>query len=464
MEDSMSDNIQKRKIPDAGILEPCPKEDSSTEFNCSPQVSNGKVAEIATSAIPDDDFIPDSVFENLPSILKEACGLFNDKYERDVFLYGTLTVLGGSFHNLLAFNDVDKKKVATNLLSIIVAPSGNGKGTLTFSKKLIKDIRITFAANSRKLGSKEELKMLLPANISASGLIELLFKTKGIGIMLESEIDTLVNANKQDWGNYSDVLRNSFENESCSLYRKADRNLSEIENVKLSLAISGTPYQFKSLIGSPENGLFSRGCYYVFSNTNPKLKCFDRINTTLDLDDQFGKLSEKLNEYYEQHLNYDNIRVVFNKRQLTLIQDQLQQEFDDIIGIEELRANVIRTFIIVQKVGALLTFLENCEVGSLSENMRCSENALQVALNFALTSLKHSYKVHELLPKKSLPGVSNTQQKLFHSLPEEFSRSEALSKATIFGVNPKTIDNCIRVYKSKNMIQVVAHGKFKKIV
>lgn len=436
----------------------------NTELTTSPKTKlNKSVASVANSATLDDDFIPETVFENLPPFLKDACSLFNDKYERDVFLFGMLTVLGGCFHNLSALNDVDKKQVATNLLTFIVAPSGNGKGVLNYCRQIIKPICKSFAAYIKKFYSKEAGKLNFAANISSSGLVEVLNHNNGIGIIIESEIDTLINANKQDWGNYSDVLRNSFENESYSSYRKGDKLHCEIEKIKLALAISGTPNQFKGLMFSAENGLFSRGCYYVFENTNPTLKFFGRINTSIDLNKQLENLGKRANELYELHLAFDTINVVFSDKQLTSIQDALQKEYNDIISLEELRANIIRSFIIAQKMGAILTFLEQSENKSINDCMSCTDTALKTAIELTLTSLRHSYRAYEILPQKSNYNVSTGQQKLLALLPNEFSRADAVEKARELKVNPKTIDNYLKAYRKKELIEVVSHGKFKKI-
>lgn len=68
-----------------------------------------QTANIATTALVEEDFIPQSVYDELPSLLKDACNMFNDKHEKDIFLLGALAALGGAFHNLYAYNDVDKK-------------------------------------------------------------------------------------------------------------------------------------------------------------------------------------------------------------------------------------------------------------------------------------------------------------------------------------------------------------------
>ena len=116
---------------------------------------DAKTAKLADSY---GDNIPESIYNNLPFLLKESCNVFNDKYERDIFLTGVLGVLGGCFHNLYAYNEVDKKRVATNLLAIIVGPSASGKGALNYARMIAKEIKQLFAEYSKKFGKAKHLR------------------------------------------------------------------------------------------------------------------------------------------------------------------------------------------------------------------------------------------------------------------------------------------------------------------
>lgn len=413
----------------------------------------------------EEGFIPRNVYDKLPSLLKEACNVFNDRHEKDIFLLGALTVLGGAFHNLYAYNDVDKKKVAANLFSFIVAPPASGKGALNYSKKILSKIIETFAAYSKTLGSKATAKLSLPGNISSAGLMKLLQENNGSGIITESEIDTLVNVMKQDWGNYSDILRSAFENESTSLYRKTEKEHIEVDNVKLSLAVSGTPNQFKRLMGSTENGLFSRGCYYVFDNTSSQLACFGRMNNAKekDLDILFADFAEIADNYYKLHLGFEKIQVIFKEDQLKEIQTALQTEFNRISSIGELSSNIKRSFVIALKVATILTLLKECENGSLIENIDCSKVALEVAIDFMKTNLNHSYKAFELLPKKDKGSLKVNQERLYFELPTLFTRPEAKIIASKLGIAERTMDDYLKVFKEKGMVEKIDKEQYKKI-
>ncbi|MBI1341733.1 MAG: DUF3987 domain-containing protein [Terrimonas sp.] len=411
---------------------------------------------------PKDDFIPDVVYDELPYLLKESSLIFTDKYERDVYLTGALAVLGGCFHNLYAYNEVDKKEVSTNLVSIIVAPAASGKGALNYSAKIAQKIKETFAARSKRIGSKTTNKLFIPANISSAGLIQLLEKNKGAGIMVESEIDTIVNANRQEWGNYSEIIRKCFENESYSMYRKIDKEHLEIKKLKLSLAISGTANQFTSLMQSAENGLFSRGCYYVFDSSGEGLKFFGRMKSEEDLETRFAKFAGIANDYYEAMLTFKKVNIGFTEQQLTEIQEALHPVYERYDDNYELQANVKRAFIVVQKIAATLSFLFECESGSVQEKIECKDNALRTATLLTRTYLHHSYYAYELLPNKGYMNMTDSQQRLLVALTDEFTMDEALEKAKEIGLSQRTAYYCIAAFKKKGLAMLLPTGQYKK--
>ncbi|MEP7371940.1 MAG: DUF3987 domain-containing protein [Chitinophagaceae bacterium] len=440
------------------------EEESPLSNNDAEKDSGAYSAIIAKFADYDENNIPQWIYDNLPALLKDSCNVFNDKYEKDIFLTGTLSVLGGCFHNLYAYNEVDKKRVATNLLAIIVGPAASGKGALNYSKKIAQTIKATFASNSRKLNSKSGNKLFIPANISSSGMIQLLAKNNGVGIMVESEIDTIVNANRQEWGNYSEIIRKSFENEEYSMYRKGKEHAEfyDIESLRLSIAISGTPHQFKQLIYSTENGLFSRGTYYVFDPRDEKLVFTGRMNSNVTLDSKFASFARIANDYYELHLAFHEIQVVMSKDQLDLIGDVLQIVKESPEDLSNLDANIKRAFIMAQKIAAILTLLYECQSGSLQETISCTKESLDTAIQLTLIYLVHSYNAYELLPSRMLESLNDTQQRLLLLLSEEFTRSEGVQVGVKNGMKQRIVYYAIDDLIRKGLIQLLPSGKYKR--
>lgn len=424
-------------------------------------------AKLAILAIEEQwDLFPEPVYEHLPSILRDACSLFKESREKDVFLSGASVVLGGCFHNLIAYNLVDKKAISPNLFFFTIAPPASGKRSLQYSKKMADKIKQTFQLNSIYTKRRKARKLFIPANTSQAGMIEMLDKNAGIGIMIESEIDTLVNANRQDWGNFTDVIRNAFENESYSIYRKTKSFFAEIDRVQLSLALSGTKGQFKNLINSVDDGLFSRGCYYMFDDREEVLKSFGRMNTDIDVDERFASFANVLDGYYRKAMAFEKIQVSFGKEEMQLVQDGLQVIYSIIVGKEErgFEANVKRAFSIVLKIATILTFLEKCEEDSLSEQLNCSPNALGLSMMITLVYLIHANNVYDILASNTALSLNKSQQRLYYVLGDRFTQEEVLNLAQDIGLKERTAYNSIKGLEKKGWIALEPDGNYKKLV
>jgi hypothetical protein len=114
----------------------------------------------------------------------------------------------------------------------------------------------------------------------------------GTGIMCETEADTLGNVLKQDWGGYSDLLRKVFHFEKISYSRKGSNEFFEIDQPRLSVAISGTPNQILKLIPSVEDGLFSRFLFYCYA-VQPNWRDVSPATGGINLTEHLTNLSER---------------------------------------------------------------------------------------------------------------------------------------------------------------------------
>jgi hypothetical protein len=65
--------------------------------------------------------------------------------------------------------------------------------------------------------------LFVPANSSATAVFQILNDNAGVGLMFETEGDTLAQTFKSEHGNYSDGFRNAFQHEKISYLRRKDR-------------------------------------------------------------------------------------------------------------------------------------------------------------------------------------------------------------------------------------------------
>jgi hypothetical protein len=102
-----------------------------------------------------------------------------------------------------------------------------------------------------------------------SEFVSFLNDNKGIGLIFETEGDTLAQTFRSEHGNYSDGFRKAFHHEIISYNHRKDREYVELETPRLSALLSGTPKQVSTLIPNAENGLFSR---FIFTLPRDKYK------------------------------------------------------------------------------------------------------------------------------------------------------------------------------------------------
>src|SRR6185369_8710364 len=83
--------------------------------------------------------------------------------------------------------------------------------------------------NIEKAKKPADKMLIIPANNSTTGVFQLLFENEGRGLLFETEGDTMAQAFKSDYGNYSDGFRKAFHHETISYYRRTDREYVDIE-------------------------------------------------------------------------------------------------------------------------------------------------------------------------------------------------------------------------------------------
>jgi hypothetical protein len=219
--------------------------------------------------------VEEKIYRNLPEILQKLTEPFDNR-EKDIVLLSSLGVLSNCLPNIYGLYDGDT--IYPHLYLMVIAPAASGKGVMNYSRLLIDQIHdkvfneskneyLKCEENKKKKDDKQcpDIKVkILPANISSAEMHSFLASSKYGMLIMESEADTLSNMLKNDWSNYSDVLRKAFHHEPISISRKAEKVFVDIKEPKLAMVISGTPDQLMPLMKSRENGLFSRFMIYSF--------------------------------------------------------------------------------------------------------------------------------------------------------------------------------------------------------
>jgi hypothetical protein len=420
-------------------------------------------------------FIPESVFTNLPEPLDKIVSGFESR-ERDIVFLSSIGVLSACLP--MVFSTYDRKKYNANLYLFIIAPPASGKGAMNWSKILVDPIHEKIIKESKsKLQeykrltdnsgvAKPEMQLkILPGNTSSPKVYHHLQNTNDSLLIFESEADSLSNMLKQDWGDFSDILRKAFHHESASISRATEDRHYEIKNPKLSIVISGTPNQLKPLISSVENGLFSRFMYYYFEDVQG-WKDVSPEAQVLDVEDVFKSSARIVSQLYDKlHLRQNPLEIKFPKNQWDLFQTEMSLATDTLIksGKFDFISVIKRHGLMTFRIAMILTVLRNNQlINDEINDLNCSDEDFARSLDIIKIMIEHSLFVFDMNDKSSVYLPMN-ERKLLHELPNQFSRAIGANSALKFNIAERTFADVLKRWEAKGIISKEGHGVYKKL-
>jgi hypothetical protein len=368
------------------------------------------------------------VFDNLPGILKQGCDKLLEESEKQVFLFGALGIISGLLPNVRGF--YDNKFYSPNLFIHLLGKYGIGKGGFMLCYLLGKPIHKAKRAlyeeaikeyNKQQLQYKKDLKafmsnkkgisepeeptpppqtlLYIPVNNSKSGFFQLLDENNGSGIMFETEGDTLVDAVKQDYGNYSDGLRKAFQHEPITFYRRLGREHREIENPNVSVIMCSTFDQFLHLIHDIHNGLFSRFGYFELESDRSFKNVFDPQKK--DYPVFFENLGNQMEKYYNHLSDLEN-HLKFSLQETQQIEflsnfQSWKNELAEYVTTD-LDGTVHRLALICFRIAMILTTIRALDENELYEELFCSEIDFNTAISITNTLKANSLNIYYRFP------------------------------------------------------------------
>ena len=303
----------------------------------------------------------------------------------------------------------------------------------------------------------------IPGNSSATSIIKNLDENDGIGVIFETEADTLTGSLKQDWGNFGDMLRKAFHHEPVSMARALDDLLIEIPKPRLSILLTGTPDQVSKLINSTYNGLFSRFAYYVYQRKiewrNPQpCDAFEDFGAHFrEIGISLGDLKHKLDE--------EEIVFYFNTTQFQALSFEFSKMTSSVQLFEGISAasSVFRLGLIAFRIAMILTIVRAFESQTLLTPIECHEKDFVIAMDIVKTLFVHSMIMFDLLPKQDAikhPGL----REFYFRLPNTaFSRKEADEIGNILKHSNKTVYNYLKLLLDAGQIEKTGYGRYQKV-
>lgn len=455
-----------------------------------------------------------------PAFLKRMIGRGDTPAQRDILLLGAITVLGATLNKSLRIS-YGRKFYYPCLQTFIVAPPASGKGALAWTRRLAEPIHEAMMANYRQrhkayreeksrwdsLGKKKSdtpepemppLKMFLIAgNNSGTGVLENLIEADGIGLICETEADTVSTAIGTEHGHWSDTLRKCHDHERLAFNRRTNHEYRECDESYLSVLLSGTPAQVKPLIPSAENGLFSRQLFYFMPPIDEWMDQFDSEG------EDYGLRFATWGTQWKQVLDLINgsvqtIQLRLSEKQKELFNQRFAQLFSHAgyayggsmrSAVARIAINTCRILSIVALLRALEKFLppqqkifnsqfsifnspglspapeipiENIKDGIVPKlDLRVTDEDFQAVLTLIEPLYRHSSYVLGFLPtSEAIPVQTSPEQALFNALPMMFCRRQAVEEAAKNGIPEKTLDSSLKRMLEKGTLIKTARGEY----
>ena len=445
------------------------------------------------------DTFSQTVGGQLPDILKRIVADAVSPVDADLLILGSLTVFSACLPNV--YGVYDRREVFSNLFLYVTASASAGKGRLSLCRHLAaplhrelreqyrksmekyKQEQLQYVMNKKKGEASEPeeppfLTLFIPANSTATVVYQTLSQNNGVGLLFETEGDTLANAFNSDLGNYSDGFRKAFHHEMISYLRKKDREYVEITKPKFSAILSGTPEQVFNLIPSAENGLFSRFIFYVMPTEIVWHDMFDASEgpTADELFKEIGR------DFYQFHklLGAQPIRFTLQQeqqRRFNAFFSKAQAEYAALFG-NDIIASVRRLGLILFRFAMILTVLRQMDDGAFplalddgkEALLVCTDADFDTALAMVKVLLQHTVRVFQALPRRTerrfrqdrRQRTESYMQTFLAALPDAFSRSGYLQTAADMGINEKTAERYIAELCRSGMLEHPASGQYVK--
>lgn len=455
-----------------------------------------------------------------PPFIKQMIDCGNSIAQRDILLLGVFTVLGGTLNKRVRVL-YGQKYMYPCLQTFIVAPPASGKGALTWVRRLAEPIHEEMMARYKdslknyreeknrwdSLGKKRSetlepeqppLKMFLIAgDNSGTGILENLIEADGVGLICETEADTVSTAIGADHGHWSDTLRKCHDHERLAFNRRTNREYRECPASYLSVLLSGTPAQVRPLIPSAENGLFSRQLFYRMPPIDEWADQFEQGDEDMDsLFSDWGKQWKMLVDYLRERVNIIQFHLSDTQK------ERFNSCFARIFGHAGLsygypmRSSVARIAINICRIASVVAFLrsvesllipqaildsqfsilncpglspaleipeENVRDGIVpSLELRIDDDDFKAVLSLVEPLYRHSAGILSLLPSDEVPRsrTPTPQEALFAALPLSFNRQQALEEAERNNIPTATLDTCLKRMQERGTLEKNGRGEY----
>ena len=407
--------------------------------------------------------------QKLPESLQQMLSLATTPEEQDMLLMATLTAASACVPNLYFHYGPTGKKYYANLQCFILAAAASGKGIANQALEMVRVV-------------DEQYPMLIAGDSTLPAFFKALKEQNGCGYMHESEGSVITDIWRNSAANYNTALRKAAEHEAIS--RNRVRGASEIPSPRLSMLLTGTFSQYRTLVPSVENGYFSRLMTMVIRGTHPFNKAYVSSKGAQSfIPKQVGR---HLLRVYEQLLNAGEREWSLTDDQKVRLGAHLETEYGTLIGLlgDNFHSAVIRMAVQIERIAMILTAMRGDSTltrraaneegmygytpDAMYKVILCTDEDYETAEIIGNKMLLHIATAYQMIDgeaQECVPEIKPLDQRkvLFEQLKAEYKLQELINEAKSQGVSRRSAIRWNDSWQENGMVIKLNHGNYKKV-
>ena len=438
------------------------------------------------------------VIDRFPGLLSDVLKVAADDREYDLMLLSSLTVLSTVMPGVSGM--LKKQLYKPPFYTLIIGPSGSGKGCINVVRKLAdpwqdyifdiskakvkeyeeqKELSDNYKAQVRAAKGKkpvglppEEPVPVCQKRLHMSGytttarMIEQLdVNSPYASFLYETELESVNNTIMQDFGGYSYVLNQAFQHERIGCSSKTN-GTSFIEFPELGFLATGTPGMLLKLIPSTESGLYSRLLIYRITG-RADYQPLTSVDDTMCSVRYFERLGQRVLDM-AVHLEKSPTFVVFSDKQRKRLDRYFEREYNNVrvFGNDDVASVVLRHRLIIFRIAMTLTGIRKGETKSTAEEIEILDDDFDIAFHIGTRCLSHSLLVSTSLKHSDTNQrhkLPDAQVDLFDVMPDEFKTSDIIDEAGVRGISRSSVFRMLKKAQEYSLVVLVSTGYYRKI-
>ena len=393
----------------------------------------------------------------LPAILQPIMNLAQSDSERDILLLSLLTSAGSCMPNLYFRYGLTGKRYYPNLQCFIIGSAACGKSIANLALDFVHKVN-------------EAVPLVIPGDSSYPGFYRRLEHQNGRGYIHESEGSVITDVWRSSVTNYNTALRKAAEHEPITRNRAND--ISSIACPQLSVLLTGTFSQYKTLVPSVENGYFSRLLTFIVQDQQSfSSRYVEPGNGSTAV---IVKASTQLFDLCQMLYRMCPIEFSLSPEQRTRLGHHLEIAYPTLMSIlgENFHSVVLRMAVQIERIAMILSALRITSANPLTHSSTnpflCSDTdyaSAELIGNKLLLHMAAAYRLIKGTDQAIVPKIQpiDQRQMLLSLLPAEFESKTLVAEAASQGISRRTAIRWNDTWQEQGLVQQIKYGTYQKM-